>query len=59
MDFGKIQEQWNFQKLKSFKNKTRTSLKSERSFFIKKMIEFLQKKKNNYICRLKIIKYSV
>ena len=36
MGFGKTQEQWNFQKRKSFKNKTRTSLKSERSFFIKK-----------------------
>lgn len=41
MDFGKIQEQWNFQKRKSFKNKTRTSLKSERSFFVKKATGFL------------------
>ena len=59
MDFGKTQEQWNFQKLKLFKNKIKASLNFERSFFIKKLIEFLQKKKNNYICRLKIIKYSV
>ena len=41
MDFGKTQERWNFQKLKSFKNKTRTSLGFERSFFIKKVIGFL------------------
>ena len=41
MDFGKIQEQWNFQKLKSFKNKTRTSLGFERSFFVKKATGFL------------------
>ena len=59
MGFGKTQEQWNFQKLKLFKNKIKASPNFERSFFIKKLIEFLQKKKNNYICRLKIIKYSV
>ena len=50
MVFGKIQEQWNFQKRKSFKNKTRTSLKSERSFFVKKINRiFVKEKKILYL----------
>ena len=35
MDFGKTQEQWNFQKLKLFKNKIKASPNFERSFLLK------------------------